>query len=111
MAELMGIKFGLRCCWDLGVRNVVIENDCLEAVDLIEDETVDPQDNEEVVDEIREMLKREWDVQLCWCRREANKVADSLAKRALKIGAGVVQFVDVPLFIFDLIEQEKLLTS
>ena len=44
-----------------------------------------------------------------WARREGNKIADILAHRTLQVGQGVVGFIEVPAFIVEEVDQEKLL--
>ena len=111
LAELWGILMGLRWSWDYGARCLVLETDCLEAVQILEDLSESDFANSSIIREIKSMLNRDWDVQITWCNREANKLADLLARQAMEIGAGVVNFREVPDFIAAEVEQERLLFS
>ena len=110
LAEVWGILMGLRCAWDLGVRSVVLETDCLEAVvECLEDDRVHGLEVSHIFYQIRDMLKMDWDVRIEWVRRDCNNIADKLAHRALHVGQGVVGFIEVPDFIAEEVDQEKLL--
>ena len=47
------------------------------------------------MEEILALCRRACDVQILWCNRERNNVANLLARYALTVGAGVVQFKEV----------------
>ena len=100
---------GLRWCWDYGIKSVVIETDCLEVVECLNNLPMETSEHGHIFEEIEGMLRRDWEAHVSWCRREANCLADSLAKRALEIAPGVVNFTYVPDFIAAVVEQEKLL--
>ncbi|KAJ1408141.1 Ribonuclease H domain [Sesbania bispinosa] len=80
-AELSALKIGLVLAWEKGVRYLLVKSDDLELVQVVN--VFIPGDSShfgEPLLEIISMLKREWDVQVHHILREANFVADSLAK-------------------------------
>ena len=97
MAERWTILMGLKWSWNFGVRHLVIESDCLELVQEIEKIRADDTDGfiQSEMKEIMSFFHRDWELQIVWCRREANRVAISLAKHTLIAGRGVVSFENV----------------
>ena len=107
-AEMWGIIMGLRLAWDFGASRLVLETDCLEAVETLEDLQQHNMETSSISKEIQAMLMRDWEVQIVWERREANKLAHMLAHRALDIGAGV-RFNGTLDFIAGVVDRDKLL--
>uniref|UniRef100_A0A2C9UXN9 Uncharacterized protein n=1 Tax=Manihot esculenta TaxID=3983 RepID=A0A2C9UXN9_MANES len=81
-AELWSILSALRIVWDRGWRKVLIQTDCSVAMDIISGrgEAAFRVTNN-LVKNIIELLKREWDIEVVKVFQEANRVADSLATR------------------------------
>ena len=74
----------------------MIESNCLELVQEIERNR---DSNRFVLDEMKEIMSffhRAWELQVVWCKRDVNVVADYLAKHALTLGNGFVSFNEVP---------------
>ncbi|KAL4285172.1 hypothetical protein GQ457_16G011850 [Hibiscus cannabinus] len=77
--ELWGLYEGLVTVWSIGIRFLLIELDCLEAVNLIakrDSLLVVPS----IIYYIAELLNRAWSVKLCHIGRNGNGVADWMAK-------------------------------
>ncbi|XP_016178547.1 uncharacterized protein LOC107621000 [Arachis ipaensis] len=96
-AELKGVFHGLEMAWDLGMRRMIVEMDFKEGVEFI---TRRKEDEERccynpLIQEIRRIKNRPWELQFRHTCREANRVADSLAKLALSKVKGF-QFFDNP---------------
>ncbi|KAJ1398028.1 Ribonuclease H-like superfamily [Sesbania bispinosa] len=80
-AELLAVWRGLLLAWDKGCSSLICESDCAEVVRLILLPTLpESVPCRDILVEIRTLLKRRWDVQVKFIFREANCVADALAK-------------------------------
>ncbi|CAI0435262.1 unnamed protein product [Linum tenue] len=90
-AELAGIAFGLRLAWDEGCRKVKVQTDSATAAQLIHDATPGHIHFVQVAT-IRELLAREWEVQIDHVFREGNVVADYLASVGYSLPVGVHVF-------------------
>ena len=97
---------GLKWSWEFGVRHLILESDCLELVQDIEQYREMDGNGTNEMEEILSLCRRAWDVQILWCNRERNSVADLLARYALTVGAGVVQFKEVSAHVAAKVKQE-----
>ncbi|XP_028760956.1 uncharacterized protein LOC114719610 [Neltuma alba] len=77
-----GILWALKLAWDWNFRDVIIESDCCEVISAVRAETPIEHHDYAVLTEIRGLLLRSWKVELVLCDREANAVADAIAKEA-----------------------------
>lgn len=68
--------------WDKGFKDVLLETDSRVALLMINNKKRDDSYNVILVDKCRQILQREWIVQIEHIYREANMVADWLANRA-----------------------------
>ncbi|KAK4280376.1 hypothetical protein QN277_012007 [Acacia crassicarpa] len=91
-AEVWAVLFGMKMCWDLGERRVVLESNAREVVELINGPIQESQSVGEVVREVKSILNRDWEVLVQWVPREINMVADYVAKQAFDVWPGVHQF-------------------
>ncbi|KAK4281911.1 hypothetical protein QN277_013355 [Acacia crassicarpa] len=91
-AEVWAVLFGMKMCWDLGERRVVLESDAREVVELINGPIQESQSEGEVVREVKSILNRDWEVLVQWVPREINMAADYVAKQAFDVWPGVHQF-------------------
>ena len=80
-AESWAIRDGINLCINLNLANVVVELDAKIEVDLLLKEGRSMNDNDVIVANCREGLRRIPRVQVRHCYREANKCADALARR------------------------------
>ncbi|KAJ1376166.1 Ribonuclease H domain [Sesbania bispinosa] len=81
LAELLALKIGLDFAWNIGYRRILCESDSLEVVHLLSCQilpTSAPHQN--TLRETNDLLNRNWDVNIKHIMREANLVADNLAK-------------------------------
>ncbi|XP_054782106.1 uncharacterized protein LOC129289373 [Prosopis cineraria] len=83
-AELWAILVGLKAVWDSGKRRIIVEWDLLEALNAVEGEVIQQHHEYSLIEEIKCMLGRDWEVNICHINREGNSVADYLAKEALR---------------------------
>ena len=80
-AELWAIRDGINLCIDLNLTNVVIEIDAKIVVDLLLKDEGNMNDNDVIIADCKEGLRRLPRVQIQHCFREANKCADTFARR------------------------------
>ncbi|CAN1129287.1 Putative ribonuclease H protein At1g65750 [Linum perenne] len=78
-AELHGIATSLRLAWDVGFRSVLVQSDSQTALALVLDEGPPQHQHTNEVLTIRELMNRDWVVNLSHVFREANQAADFLA--------------------------------
>ncbi|CAI0399883.1 unnamed protein product [Linum tenue] len=87
-AQLAGIAHGLQIAWGRGCRKVALQTDSSTAISLIQSaNTTHP--HHTLVDFIRRLLEREWEVSVSHVFREANFVADHLASVGHSLSMGV----------------------
>ncbi|KAK4278961.1 hypothetical protein QN277_016730 [Acacia crassicarpa] len=96
-AELWGCLHGLKLVWDMGFRNVILEVDSVEAVDLIKNEANEAHADWSILAVIKGLLGRDWNTELSLIRRWENSAANFLAKASLSIHPGfhVVHNADI----------------
>ncbi|XP_057746710.1 uncharacterized protein LOC130965976 [Arachis stenosperma] len=76
-------KRGLILAWEVGFREVTCETDCLDAFILVNDRNNQvPSSDNDLVTKIKEVLRWNWRVEVNLIQRDANQVADALAKYA-----------------------------
>ena len=78
-SELQAILMALQHCWMKGYRKIVMEGDCLKAIQILRDKAL----YFSGYNWIRDIIwwsRRFEDIRFRWVSREANKVADKLAK-------------------------------
>ncbi|XP_050216415.1 uncharacterized protein LOC126667478 [Mercurialis annua] len=78
-AELWGALDGLNLAWSRGHKQVILEMDSKLAVDAITNEDLTINANTNLLWAIRDLLKRNWHIQVCHIYREGNRCADRLA--------------------------------
>lgn len=79
-AELLAVLFGLKLAWSSNYRHVILESDCLEAVDIVMGRCGGTREDRAIVQECKEFLARDWSITIRHIFREANKIADWIAK-------------------------------
>jgi ribonuclease HI len=82
-AELWAITNGLKLAWSKGFRKIILESDSSLAVDLITKNKIFIDKNYNLIMQARELLAKEWDIQVRHVYREANSMADWLANYGL----------------------------
>ncbi|CAN1784065.1 Putative ribonuclease H protein At1g65750 [Linum perenne] len=87
-AELRGLLFGLQLAWERGHRRVTAQLDSAVAVDLLQASGEITHHHAAEVYQFRELLNRDWCIQVRHTYREANKAADFLAGRGHSLGLG-----------------------
>ncbi|KAK4284609.1 hypothetical protein QN277_001415 [Acacia crassicarpa] len=84
-AEQWAMIEGLTLSWDLGIRKLILESDALDLVQLLAEEASTSVNL--LLLRIKELLQREWQVQVRYIPRQANGVADVLAKDGINHSA------------------------
>ncbi|KAL4284582.1 hypothetical protein GQ457_16G022400 [Hibiscus cannabinus] len=92
LEESNGLQHGRRC----GFRRVLLESDSSDAVRCINAENI-LQTANAVTMVIKEMLQRDWSVSVVCAGRDANKVADWLARNMREPPDGVMDLLEVDL--------------
>ncbi|KAL4386881.1 hypothetical protein GQ457_09G018920 [Hibiscus cannabinus] len=80
-AELWGIYEGLLAAWSVGSQFLLVESDCLEAINLINNRGA-PDVVLSMIHSISALLNRSWCVQFSHIVRDGNHAADWMAKLA-----------------------------
>lgn len=79
LAEAWALKLGLQLVWDWGFRDVICNVDCADLLKSLEDE--ESRRCLPILDDIHELISRQWSVSLIRVSRDCNKPADWLAKK------------------------------
>lgn len=82
--ELCAIYYGLQLTWKRNYRNVILRSDSLDAIRLILGGGNGNADDRELTEGCKVLLTREWVVEVEHVFREGNRVADWLAKSAIR---------------------------
>ncbi|XP_057444759.1 uncharacterized protein LOC130737004 [Lotus japonicus] len=78
-AEILALKASLTLLWDMGLRDVICEANCLEIVTVIHHQRGKFHEFASDFQEVQQFLMRDWRIQLLHISRDANMVADCLA--------------------------------
>lgn len=78
--ELLAVYHGLRLAWERGARRVECQSDSLDAVTLVHSIPCSTHVYASLVWDIKDLLGRDWRVELYHTLREGNACADFLAK-------------------------------
>ena len=79
--EVYALKAGIQLGWDLGYRNLIYEVDCGELVNLLQNRSqIQFHRLRNFLLDICDLLDRDWTIVVNQISREANSVADWLAK-------------------------------
>ena len=87
-AELWGCVWGLRRAWDAGFRRVLLFCDASQVVEGVSNSGLELHINDGLFRVVRDMLSKDWQVELRWIRRDDNEIADFLARRSFSQGLG-----------------------
>ncbi|XP_057423535.1 uncharacterized protein LOC130717346 [Lotus japonicus] len=87
-AEVMALLRGIKLVWELNLRVIVCEVDCLEIVETLKDNRHQFHELASDFRELEDLLHRDWNIQLEHIPRSANEVDDCL------VGMGIVQQCD-----------------
>lgn len=82
-AEMWGIWKGLELAWNSGCHRVVLESDSKEPLSRIRGREQENHPLEALIQKIRNILRRDWEVKLEHSLREGNTVANRLASSAV----------------------------
>ncbi|KAF7803683.1 ribonuclease H [Senna tora] len=95
-AELWAIYHGLNMAWDKGFRKVELESDSRVAINRVNSVKALDSFLHPVVQSIRELLKRDWEVKIKHIPRQINRCADRLAKQSLGTPLRLTRFDTLP---------------
>ena len=98
-AELWGAYWSLYLGWQLGHRKIILELDSKCAVLLISHQVLEAHVCSSLLKAIKELLSRDWNVEICHIYREANSCADRVAKHGHSCGVGFNYFSVLPDFM------------
>ncbi|PNX95949.1 ribonuclease H [Trifolium pratense] len=79
-AELLALLFGLQLAWDKGLSNIICYSDSLNVVKLVTAPITPMHLYAAILQEVKNLMNRNWTVQLRHTLREGNQSADFLAK-------------------------------
>ncbi|KAH9666870.1 reverse transcriptase domain-containing protein [Citrus sinensis] len=96
-AELWGVLHGLRMAWDLGYRRIQVGVDNCSVVQIIRENNAHVNEISNIIEMIRELMRRDWRIQIDHIYREANSAADFLSTHALSLLVGVHFLHSAPL--------------
>lgn len=83
-AKLLAILYGMQLAQGSGHRLVVLESDSIEAVDMVMGRCVGIREDHPIIQECKDILPRDWLIDIRYVFREFNRIADWIAKRQLK---------------------------
>ncbi|KAF7833065.1 Non-LTR retroelement reverse transcriptase [Senna tora] len=95
-AELWSILCALEVAWNAGFKKLVIETDCLTAVNIITDSVQRSHPCFAMLSRINAWFMLDWEVEVVHTLREGNEAADALAAKALMEPMGLVTLHDPP---------------
>ncbi|WVY92797.1 hypothetical protein V8G54_000170 (mitochondrion) [Vigna mungo] len=108
LAELWGVVHGLKLAWDLGCKKVKVDIDSSHALGLVRHCPVGNDPAFAVVQEINELVRKDWLVEFSHVFRESNRAADRLAHlgHSRSLEAGGKRFSDPPSPIIDILRDD-----
>lgn len=86
---------------------MVLESDLAEAIDVILGGGGGPKDDKMAIDECKELLTRNWIMEMRHIGREANEVADMIAKWAARQEFGVFEVAQPLDFLQTILKEEE----
>ena len=92
LAEIRAMLHGLKLAWDEGLRQVVIESDSLEVVNMVQNHVGNLDQVSACIGDILKIQEQDQSTQIRHIHKEANKAADMLAKMVFEAAPG---FCDV----------------
>lgn len=84
LSELWVASLGLHQAWDHGFKSLVLETDCQKVVDLLTGNSSSVTTRNVLLNKYKELLGRNWSVEISHIYREANAVADGIANWVLQ---------------------------
>ncbi|KAJ4981483.1 hypothetical protein NE237_032320 [Protea cynaroides] len=91
LGEALAVRAGLNLVLQYGYRNLVVESDCLELINLLTGPSNVAQTYvQDIVTDISVLGGQAQDLSFCFSPRSANSVAHSLARRAMTCSRAVI---------------------
>jgi ribonuclease HI len=106
VAELWGVFEGLSLAKRMGFRKIELHIDSVAVVHVISARNTNNKSAWSLQLNIRKLLESDWEVQITYVYREANKCADALANEGCQLGREVVFYEDCPPYIKDLVQAD-----
>ncbi|CAN0905907.1 Putative ribonuclease H protein At1g65750 [Linum grandiflorum] len=88
-AELRAALHGLRLAWEMGYRRVSLQVDSLVVLSYLQNTDVADLRHKSCVEDLKELLRRNWTVYVSHTYREGNRVADLLAHQGHSLPLGM----------------------
>ena len=111
-AELWGLRLGLSFAWAKGIKKLITEVDFLLVFQwlMLQEETTSSRNyNLLAVSVCRELLSQEWRVELLHVMKEANQVADGLARFGRRQHIGFhVEWQTLQALVEEAMQREKM---
>ncbi|XP_038687586.1 uncharacterized protein LOC119986972 [Tripterygium wilfordii] len=105
-AELWAVFEGLSLAWQNGFRKVFLETDSLVVASWLQDGCVPNIPISNLIYKCCDLLKKDWEVNICHVLREGNRCADLLANLALKHDRGVLVLHQPPVDIIEMLRED-----
>ncbi|CAI0415399.1 unnamed protein product [Linum tenue] len=106
-AELQALRDGLNLTWSLGFRKVEVNSDSQTVVHLLKAAEFHFHPLVTILDDCYSLINRDWDISLHHSLREANQVADALAKEGHGCDPGERLWRSPPMHIAMMVDQDK----
>ncbi|XP_057458243.1 uncharacterized protein LOC130749003 [Lotus japonicus] len=103
-AELWAVELGLSLAWEMGIRSLSHESDCLQVVNILQAPVVADSfwDRDAILD-VRAWFQREWQIKLNSLPREQNNTTDFFARKAAREGTPYQIWRQPPTAVFELL--------
>ncbi|KAK8593842.1 hypothetical protein V6N13_042595 [Hibiscus sabdariffa] len=104
-AELWSVYSGIFMAWNMSLRNVIVESDCVEAIKLIHhDDRLGG--SLAIVRYIREFYKKDWCLSFICINRNNNRVVDALATTVSTTDLRLLEFEEPQEFVLTFLQED-----
>ncbi|KAF7824308.1 hypothetical protein G2W53_022452 [Senna tora] len=107
LAEICGILEGLLLAWSNNLKQIIVESDSVQAVNLISVNLDRNHPLYNITHKIKLLLAKAWTAKVVHISKDSNKVADSLACKAHTLGFVLYTFNDPPVCCIDLYREDS----
>ncbi|WCJ20597.1 LINE-1 retrotransposable element ORF2 protein [Euphorbia peplus] len=107
-AKLWGVLSGLKLAIDLRINKLMVEADCMEVVNMINNECPMHHPSRILIRNIQRLLSKFEAVQIIHIHREGNRVADRLARKAHDGPLGLNNLPEAPVEVISLLHEDNL---
>ncbi|CAN0825634.1 Putative ribonuclease H protein At1g65750 [Linum grandiflorum] len=107
-AELRAALHGLRLAWDMGFRSVNLQVDSAVVVSYLQSTSVGDLRHQSCIEDIKQLLARNWRVVVSHTYREGNRVADLLAHHGHSLSFGMHLITSYSVEVIDCIKADMI---